>query len=366
MVDVARLLRYGVSSSLADEAQSRGIGVTQIRALSRKVLVDRYGFDAATAAELKKCVQRQPIHGEVLNLLLDRSNHVCCVCKGTKGAGVIAHHIKEYERSKDNSYDNLAVLCPSDHDRAHSKGLTLGLSPQQIFKAKGDWERTVEQENARRAAQAVDVDDDGIDYINIKRIEDMCLNRYGAIPTTTMGTQLVRSGILSSNFTFDERYVRENLSDGYLFGYINSSETEHYRQLLTRLSESVSFEDLDSAARSGIRRLQSLEGKYTFFIGAVTSRHPGEPTTHSAPLTWRHKTSKAEICWDGDAKYLMSLSALGRQGRTNRYLIYGLVRTVLKTGPGKVEVTCSPLLVAQPKSYIDRTPAIAWQRHLDG
>lgn len=132
MVDDARLLQYGVSSSLAEEAQSRGVGVSRISALSKRDLVERYGFDAAKAAELKKCIQRQPINGDVLDVLLARSNHVCCVCKGTKGSGVIAHHIQEYEHSQDNSYGNLAVLCPSDHDRAHSKGLTLGLTQQQI------------------------------------------------------------------------------------------------------------------------------------------------------------------------------------------------------------------------------------------
>ena len=59
------------------------------------------------------------------------------------------------------------------------------------------------------------------------------------------------------------------------------------------------------------------------------------------------------------------MSAISRQGRRHRYIIYCRVSSVLKDDPkAPIEVTASPLLIAQPSAYVERTPAIAWQRSL--
>lgn len=367
MPSIDRLLQYGVSSDLAGKAVAAGLTTTKARTLPRADLTTKYGLEEQEAAELKRCIVRAPIDREIADSLLDRSNHVCCICKGAKGSGVILHHIEEYEVSQDNSYANLAVLCPNDHDRAHRPGaLTLGLSARQVQQAKAAWEKQVEAGNERKAARAIEVSDAAVDYVNVMRIEEMCLQHLGAVPPTTISPSLVRKSILDADLRFDEAYVRKHLSGGrYLFDYINSSETEHYRQLLAKLSAVVDFEDLSGAARSGIRALQPLEGRYAYFVGAVTSCGPGWPITRATPpLMLRNKTRKVEINWNGDANYLMSVSAISRQGRTNRYIIYGLVRTVLRSeNKGPVQVTCSPLLIAQPSVYVDRTPAIAWRRY---
>jgi len=365
MAALDRLLTYGVSSTLADKAVAAGLTTTKVRALSKADLMGKYGLTGGESAELKKCVVRDPIDPQIADLLLERSNHLCCVCRGANRSGVILHHIEEYERTQDNSYRNLAVLCPNDHDRAHrSAGLTLGLTAEQIRKAKEKWEKLVELSNAQNAARTLDVNDEAIDYVNIMRIEEMCIRRFGSVPPTSISPYLTRKGILGPGRRFDEAFVRKNLSRGsYLFDYINSSETEHYRQLLAELSQTITFEDLSDAARRGIRRLKALEGKHAYFIGSVSSKRPKRPIKGSAPLTWRHKTNKVDIRWDADANYLMSSSSISRQGQTNRYILYGLVRTVHAEAGKPVQVTCSPLLVAQPSAHVDRTPDIAWRRH---
>jgi hypothetical protein len=150
----------------------------------------------------------------------------------------------------------------------------------------------------------------------------------------------------------------------YMFDYGNAGETEHYRQLLGELAKVVAFEDLSEAARSGIRKLRALEGKYVFFIGGVDSKRPNLPITRATPpLVLRHKARGVVITWDGDANYLMSMSAISRLGRRNRYIIYGRVSSVMKDDPkGPIEVTVSPLLIAQPSAHVERTPAIARHR----
>lgn len=362
-----RFLQYGVSSTLADKAVRAGLTVTTARALPIRELTGKFSLSGAEASELKKCVVRQPIDARVAELLLTRSNHVCCVCKGIKGTAVILHHLVEYEVSQDNSYGNLAVLCPNDHDRAHSSGLSLGLTDAQITSSKVAWEKQVELTNAQTAARGIVVDDDAIDYVNVMRIEEMCVRRFGKVPGTTITPSLRRAGILGPDLRFDEAHVRKKLSGrSYMFDYVNSSETEHYRQLLTKLSEVVDFEDLSEAARSGVRKLRALEGRYAYFIGAVSSTRPKLPITRKTqPLVLHHTSRGVRITWDGDPNYLMSMSSISRQGRTNRYIIYCLVRTVEKPDPkGPVEVTASPLLIAQPSAYVDRTPAIAWRRYV--
>ncbi|RWP07137.1 HNH endonuclease signature motif containing protein [Mesorhizobium sp.] len=364
MIVSDRLEQYGVSSDLAQRLQDAGLNVTKIRALAKTDLT-KYGLSEPQAAELKKCVARKPIENDLVDILLARNNHVCCVCKGIKGTSIIIHHIVEYEVSQDNSYNNLAVLCPNDHDRAHQPGsLSLGLNKKQIIDLKTAWEKQVEINNAKVAAQSIRVSDEAIDYINIMRIEQMCIQRFGRIPPTSISTSLQRYRILNSELRFDEKYVRKKLSGGqYLFDYINSNEAEHYRQLLEAISEVTEFADLSTAARSGIRKLKRLEGQYSFFIGGVSSKCPRRPFDKSTPaMKWQHRARNVHIVWDGDADYLMSSSSISRQGRTNRYIIYGLVRTVEQSSPAdQIEVICSPLLIAQPSDFVDRTPSIAWR-----
>ncbi|MNY81462.1 hypothetical protein D3C86_2230450 [compost metagenome] len=61
----------------------------------------------------------------------------------------------------------------------------------------------------------------------------------------------------------------------------------------------------------------------------------------------------------------MSMSAIARIGGTNRYIIYCLVRTVEKLEDGSVLVKASPLLIAQPTKYVDKTPAISYQKRYE-
>lgn len=363
-----RLIRYGVSSDLVQKIEAKNLTLSKIGTLSKKDLTESFGLTVVEAEELKTCVVRRPVEPDTVRLLLDRSNHTCCVCKGAKGGAIILHHIVPYEETQNNHYSNLAVLCPNDHDRAHRPGaLTLGLTAADIRRAKIAWERKVEVANTQVAAGVVEVDADAIDYVNIMRIEEMCLRFLGRIPSTTLSKSLQRAKVLGPDLRFDERYVRTHMSGGaYMFDYANAGEAEHYRQLLRELAKSITFADLSEAARSGIRKLMALEGKYVFFIGGIDSKEPELPITPATPpMMLRHKARGVVITWDGDANYLLSRSAIGRQGRRNRYIIYGRISSVLKSGPkGPIEVTASPLLIAQPSVFVDRIPAIAWRRIL--
>lgn len=165
-------LQYGVSTILAEKANHAGLTTSKARALSQKDMELKYGLSGSEAKALSVAVRRSAIDSGVVQLLLERSNFVCCVCKGVKSPAYVIHHIVEYEKTQDNNYKNLVVLCPTDHDLAHQGGLTLRLTDVQIRRAKTSWEKQVEVANAQRAAQKIEVSDDAIDYVNVKRIED--------------------------------------------------------------------------------------------------------------------------------------------------------------------------------------------------
>jgi hypothetical protein len=166
----ATLLQYGLPNDFAKRVHDAGLTVTKARALSITDLISKYGLSPSEAKLLTESVRRQPIDPDVVNLLLQRSNFLCNVCKGDKGVSYILHHIVEYEQTQDNTYDNLVVLCPNDHDLAHQRGLTLRITVDQLRQAKEDWEHRVKVANAQRAAQKKDINDDAIDYGHVCQV----------------------------------------------------------------------------------------------------------------------------------------------------------------------------------------------------
>lgn len=145
-------LRYGVPSGLAHKFAHQGLAATTFRTLSLSKLFQAYGVPAAEAARVKKLLARQPIDDDVLQRLLENSNFTCCCCKGVKADSYVVHHIVPYSRSQDNGYDNLAVLCPNDHELAHRPSpLVSGITADQVRASKASWEQTVRIHNLAAA-----------------------------------------------------------------------------------------------------------------------------------------------------------------------------------------------------------------------
>jgi hypothetical protein len=247
---------------------------------------------------------------------------------------------------------------------AHQGGLTLRLTEDQIRKAKTSWEKQVEVANAQRAAQQIEVKDDAIDYVNVNRIEELCIRLFKKIPKTGLTVNLKRAGILKRDSSFDQKFVQSELSGGrYLFDYITHQEAEHYKQLMQEIARVIDFIDLDAAASTGKVQLKETEGQYAFFIGGVYARGPEIPITVSTPPFVMYYSRKGfRIEWILAPIFLMTMSAIVRIGGKNRYIIYCLVRTVEEQADGSILVKASPLLIAQPTKYVDKTPGIAYQR----
>ncbi len=147
-------IQYGVPSNWAHEYELIGISASTFKQTLKKNLFEKYNIPKSQIDFVKNCLVRQPIDESVVYKLLENSRFVCCLCKGEKSDAYILHHIIEYSLSQDNSYPNLAVLCPNDHDLAHRNGgaLTNKITEQQIREAKKNWEKQVKKENKTAAS----------------------------------------------------------------------------------------------------------------------------------------------------------------------------------------------------------------------
>lgn len=152
--NLVKFLQYGVSQELGQRAVTAGLTVTKVRPASLKD-IEATGFTREEAKTLKAAVERKAIDETVLLSLLENSNYLCNCCKGDKGRTFIVHHIEEYSTSQDNSYENLIVLCPTDHDLAHRSPtqLTLSITPKMLRYNKANWEAEVARKNAERAVR---------------------------------------------------------------------------------------------------------------------------------------------------------------------------------------------------------------------
>jgi hypothetical protein len=146
-------IQYGVPSNWAYKYELIEISTTTFKQTSKKNLIDKYKIPTIQVDVVKDCLARAPIDEHTSQTLLERSNFTCCLCKGIKSSSYIIHHIEEYSKSQNNSYNNLAVLCPNDHDEAHKQGKTLTnkITPDNIRKAKEKWEKQVIRENKKKA-----------------------------------------------------------------------------------------------------------------------------------------------------------------------------------------------------------------------
>lgn len=363
------LIQYGVNTDLAAKAALNSLSLTKIRSLSILDITKKFGMTIDEAKVLKECVLREPIKEHIIDHLLKNSNFLCNICKGNKGMSYILHHIDPYHETQDNSYDNLIVLCPSDHDLAHRSGLTLSINKKQLKSAKRAWEKQVEHANAKKASRSINIDENAIDYVNVVRIEEACRSIFREVPRTWLSDRLIQKGILDIHGEFDYQFVKNNLSKGkFLFDYMNSGETHHYKELMVKLSDALEFFDIEDFMSARALKTGALEGQFSYFTGGVSVSTPLMPfgiETAAIMMTYRRRNIKIE--WTLDPNYFMSTSAIARMRGTVRYTVYCHVRSVAKDESGWV-IKASPLLIAPPNVWVDRTPLIKYIKeriHID-
>ncbi|WP_159295924.1 HNH endonuclease signature motif containing protein [Tenacibaculum maritimum] len=166
----------GIDSQLANSLVQQKLTLSKLKLKKTSELID-LGIDSKIADIISK-EQRPPIPEETVIKLLYQSKWTCCICRDVS-KGVIIHHIKEWNISKDHSEENLVVLCPNHHDLAHTKkDLTLNLTESKLKEIKKEWlkEVSLQDTNTIRGLTIAE-HTSGWDYFNHNRIFEIFLKK---------------------------------------------------------------------------------------------------------------------------------------------------------------------------------------------
>lgn len=346
-------VQYGVPSIWAERYSAAGLSATQFRATKLDDLERLYRIDRAEAAHVKSCLQRSQIDDDIMNVLLERSAHLCSLCQNIQDQlGYVVHHIVEYAESQDNSYDNLIVLCPSHHDMAHSKSaLTRRLSVDDLRRAKLKWETTVEKHRLDSAAGVAAVEE--IDYLNIPRIDELARQVLGD------GLQPIKD---AEKVLFDPAQstvvpLINLVSDGV----VRWSYLEAFRDILHKLK----FENLDGLLNARSLQSPQILGTFCYYVGGLYGSAIPWPLTNSTPtgrLYLRRRRYRVE--WPIIPTYICSSTSHSRLVGRAIHAVYGRIRNVAtdvdEHGRNVVKIDVRPYVIGWPKHIKDRTPLIRY------
>lgn len=361
-------IQYGVPSDKAEKYKQLDLPVTAFRRTSKKNLIDKYSLDKQEVDFVKLCISRQPIHEDTVNSLLENNNYTCCICKGIKSDAYIIHHIEEYSTSQDNNYHNLAVLCPNDHDLVHRKGarLTKSISKEQVLKAKRKWENEVREHNVVAASRSGEASE--IDFVNIPRIFELCLQIFGEIPDNRYSQMLKGNKVLTETGLINDEYLNKTFPDRkspfhFFMGLQGPVALRSYMfEIMKQILRRVEFVDLDSLLKRSVLRSTNIVGTYCFYVGGVYGKAPKYPVTRDSPVTHiyiRRKPFFAE--WTFHPQYLTSLTARWRIANRTQYLIYGRIRGVgekVIKGEKFIHIDIRPYVFGIPTQTKNRTPLV--------
>jgi 5-methylcytosine-specific restriction endonuclease McrA len=357
-------LQYGVPSDIAEGLIQKGIPVTTLRTTSISNLVNKYHMDMDTAKIAKRFVLRQPIDEDIVQMLLENSNYTCCCCKGTKSTSYIIHHIEEHAKTQDNSYANLAVLCPTCHDIAHhSPGLTNKLTPEQIQKSKWQWHRQVEKANAEAAATNGEIHE--TDYLNVPRIQELAYSLYKHLPATLYSEMLLREKIINtSGELLPEAIANKGISE---LGFSSWKVRHHFLEIFQSVMPRIKFENLDDLLNKRSLLRSDFIGTFCFYIGALYGKGAALPEFPNGSVIKLHFHRKGFYCeWRLDPLLVTSTTAFSRFTERSIFLAYGRIKSVgpkVINGKEHIAIDIRPYVIGVPTKQISRTPVIAYIRN---
>lgn len=131
------LMSRGINSDLAYKLIHEGYTIETL-SQENDTQLKKLGLSQVSIEYLHK--KRPPIPDEVRIKLIYQTRNVCCVCRGTNSKSVVIHHIQPWSISHSHDIDNLILLCPMCHDKAHTKHeISQNLTPEVLLGLKQEW-----------------------------------------------------------------------------------------------------------------------------------------------------------------------------------------------------------------------------------
>ena len=289
---VKALIGRGLSTSLAEELQGRGLTLAKLKRQSSEKLSE-LGVPNECHAAIRNG-SRPSIPDAVLFELLYSCKNTCCVCHN-RNHGVIIHHIIPWSECRSHDERNLVVLCPNCHDRAHTtRDLTRDLSPEQLRHHKAAWLKEVRESNTRVLfSKRPNTFTDGVwDVFNRQRLLD-CANSQGIDHSALSGASVIQESETEHNgkhFRWEGR-LRMGENNEYAF----------YSHLLRRIADEYDWIDLrriwtKSEFNSLLKAntLFALTAHYKFRPDSEADRGPGQ----TRRVYYQKKKLRVEFSFD--------------------------------------------------------------------
>lgn len=242
---VLALIARSVCSDLAQRLVFDGHTIGTLKTKSVDELLS-LGLSEAIAKNLRS--GRTPIPEKRLVKLLHDNKWVCCVCRSRDDA-VIIHHIVPWTTSRSHDADNLVVLCPNDHSKAHSQNdLAQNLTPARLRELKRLWEAKVKIDDSIAIQRAVQSVGEYWYFFNLLRLYEFAEHNQIDLKTLHRYSQARLAGILDA----DGHLVPDNRNSLYAYSGSHAQVGYGYaKDLFMRLLEKLSITNISDRFDKG-------------------------------------------------------------------------------------------------------------------
>ena len=340
---VKALIKRGIDSITAEEVYKKGYSLNKIKNTADIKLLN-IGL-TQKQIDLIKDESRPPIPEETVNQLLYESNFTCCICKDSSN-GIIIHHINEWHISKSHDQENLVVLCPNHHDKAHSHSdLTLNLTKDRLIDFKAKWIEEVKHKTSLALKEKQKSNNNRYDYFNIKRLLELC-RHYGISNNNNTFNYLRDINILDKNGNINSYIYWKTASKvtlclfhpfecNYLYLYM--------KELMDLLLECIEVKDLDTLWNKKTVSDFIHEGDFITFSRGVYLKNISKPDGDDQPRLIYSKKRGIKVESEINAFWATSSSSYsyllkGHQSKT----FIGQVLSISKNIFG-INIKCSTL-----------------------
>ncbi|RYX82612.1 hypothetical protein EON83_18750 [bacterium] len=267
------LLARNFQSDHAESLVRKGYTLEKLKIKSH-IDLEKLGLSASEIQGLFD-EARPPIPTENLIEVLHQSRWTCCICRDRTNP-VIVHHIKPWHESRDHTAENLAVLCPNDHARAHTRSeLTLELSPERLKASRDAWLKQVEKMDAQALlGLSTESTFDRWHYFNHHRMMEMARRMKISLTDNRFFSSLRRLDILDDNGLLNDPsqwqvqskptyYLYDCIATVQLYAYMDYIWSQVLENIpLVNISEMWNRIELQSVIKPG--RFIACEGAFYF------------------------------------------------------------------------------------------------------
>lgn len=212
---------------------------------------------------------RPPIPSKTIKQLLFKSKFTCCVCRD-KNQPVVIHHIEEWHKSKNHSEENLVVLCPNHHDKAHQRGgLSLELTPKRLKEIKNEWENLCQKEDAYYLLTLSQGQNSRWDWFHIQRMHELYKKQKINLSQNDSFCILQDKNLLDLDGYINLSKIKELARESHFTDWGDGFHVYHYlTDIIDCILNNIKFIDITSILKDkGILEKLVNQGDYIGFQG---------------------------------------------------------------------------------------------------